>query len=161
MKKYMLVIMMLCILSLSAVVHALSKNQVALGGIPLDAPLTYVNSIYGPPTRIDGGGQWVSHYGNGFLVYSSPRTTGRDSRYKKAVNYVDEIRVTQNNGISTPDGAYVAMKEISIEKLYGKPFNKFSNKDGLITYWYFADTQLLAFEVKNGLVISIRITETD
>ena len=151
----------MCVLSMGTTVFALSKNQVALGGIPLDASLEYVNSIYGPPTHIDGGVQWVSYYGNGFLVCSSPRPNGKNSHYEKGINYVDTIKVTQNNGITTPDGAYVGMQESIIEELYGKPFNRFLNPDGATTYWYFANTQLLAFEVKKGVVISIRITETD
>ncbi len=161
MKKISFVIIMLCIFCFSNTVFALSKNQVALGGIPLDASLLYVNSIYGQPTRIEGGRQWISHYGNGFLVYSSPKYNGKDSPYQKGVNYVDQIKVTQNNGIATPDGAFVGMDEHVIEELYGEPFNKFESQNNVMTYWYFAETQLLAFEAKDGFVISIRICETD
>ena len=161
MKRKLFVFIMLCIFSLSSTVFALSKNQVALGGIPLDASLIYVNSIYGLPTRIESGSRWISHYGNGFLVYSIPKYNGKGSPYKKGVNYVDQIKVTQNNGISTPDGAYVGMKEYVIEELYGEPFNKFEQQKNIMTYWYFAETQLLAFEAKDGVVISIRICETD
>jgi hypothetical protein len=120
-----------------------------------------VNSIYGTPTRIEGGSQWISHYGNGFWVYSSPKYNGKGSPYKKGVNYVDQIEVTQNNGIATPDGAYVGMEECVIEELYGIPFKKFEMQKNITTYWYFAETQLLAFEVKDGVVIRIRICETD
>ncbi|WP_407397365.1 hypothetical protein [Anaerovibrio sp.] len=155
------ILIIIYILCMSTTVSALSKNQIALGGIPLDASLKYVNSIYGPPTHIDGGGRWVSHYGNGFLVYSSSRRSRPDNHYEVGVNYVDQVIVTQNNGIATPDGAYVGMRENSIEELYGTPFNKFVNEKGELTYWYFANTQLLELKVKNSKVISIRITETD
>jgi len=163
MKRLLSFILAIYVISCASVAFALSKQQIALGGIPLDAPLTYVNSIYGAPSHIDGGSRWISYYGNGFLVYSSPRPKlhNEEKEYKVGVNYVDSIKVTQNNGISTPDGAYVGMKENVVEKIYGEPFSKYKGKDETMIYWYFADTQLLALEARNGIVTTIRIEETN
>lgn len=161
MKKLLIAVTLIISLMFSANAFALSKNQVALGGIPLDASLEYVNSIYGHPKHIDGGRIWVSHYGNGFLVYSSSRPYIGNSKYKPGVNYVDQVLVNQNNGIATPDGAYVGMKENVIQSLYGDAFRTFTKEGGIKVYWYFAGTELLEFEAKGGVVTQIRICETD
>ena len=158
--RLLLMVVFLCIVILSPSVFALSKNQVALGGIQLDASLIYVNSIYGYPRKIESNGYfWKSYYGNGFVVESSSRRD--EPQYKRGEHYVDQITVTQNNGITTPDGAYVGMKEDSIEKIYGEPFCKGSFENNTNTYMYFAGTELLSFVARNGVVTEIRICETD
>ena len=116
---------------------SISVDRIALGGISIDSSLKYVRSIYGSPNHIDSyakGSCWKLKYGDGFFVWASSRG---GANYEKGTYYVDQVIADKDNGIATPDGIKVGMKENIIEDTYGEPFSM-HRRDGLLLYSNFA-----------------------
>ena len=164
MKKIASLLIVVGVLLISSVCFAsISVDRIALGGISIDSSLKYVKSIYGTPIHINtynNGQRWELKYGDGFLVQASSRS---GENYEEGTYYVDQVVVNKDNGIATPDGVRVGMKESVIESTYGEPFSV-HQRDGLSFYWYFDDSgkdKLLEFGVLDGVIRSMRCVQAD
>lgn len=103
-----------------------SSDQFSFGGITRDASLEYIMSIYGEPSERISGDTWMTY------KYGDDGSFSIDFIYDK--NFIDrckgggspywhctEIRVTADNGISTPAGVAVGMSKQELINIYGEP----------------------------------------
>lgn len=135
MKRLILSVFSLLIVSISTVFAAIPDSEFAIGGITIGSSADYVQSIYGEPTHIsdkvpnaEGGYSYSYAYGSSFYIFFDANT-----------NVVTGIFSTANNGLITPAGLTVGMDADAIEQAYGEPWK---NDRGYISYhekengWY-------------------------
>ena len=131
------------------------NSEVSLGGIPYQAPESYVKSIYGSPTS--NRTEYVDNE-----VHRGYITTWKygDSL---SIDFIDDhvsfITATANNGFATPAGAYVGMKESILQRLYGAPRKHHTWQDGSSFEYYRSEMDDyigIRFDCQNGIVKSIR-----
>ena len=126
----------------------------------------YVKSIYGEPDKIES--QYVANGAGGAIPPGSTIYTwyyGNSFEltivnYSNRKNYEIVIYATStaNNGLKTPDGVTVGMKENILYQKYGTPDDITEQMDRkLIRYDYEPDTSWILFEVKNGVISSISV----
>lgn len=137
----------------STAMAKVDRSQVALGGIPMGAPMSYVRSIYGEPDRTESKHAYKTtvydyYYGNGVHIYSM----GTDR--------ANVINVTANNGWATPAGVTVGMDESIITQIYGPADH--TRKSGSKTYYEYQPAPhggpaIMIFGVKNGKITSISV----
>ena len=127
MKRLILSVFSLLIVSISTVFAAIPDSEFAIGGITIGSSADYVQSIYGEPTHIsdkvpnaEGGYSYSYAYGSSFYIFFDANT-----------NVVTGIFSTANNGLITPAGLTVGMDADAIEQAYGEPWK---NDRGYISY---------------------------
>ena len=130
MKRLILSIFSLLIVSISTVFAAIPDSEFAIGGVTIGSSADYVQSIYGEPTHIsdkvpnaEGGYSYSYAYGASFYIFFDANT-----------NVVTGIFSTANNGLTTPVGLTVGMDADAIEQAYGEPWK---NDRGYISYQHF------------------------
>lgn len=118
MKRLILSIFSLLIVSISTVFAAIPDSEFAIGGVTIGSSADYVQSIYGEPTHIsdkvpnaEGGYSYSYAYGASFYIFFDANT-----------NVVTGIFSTANNGLTTPVGLTVGMDADAIEQAYGEPW---------------------------------------
>ena len=123
-------------------------EKVAIGGLQLGNTREYVKSIYGEPDSDETVENVLE------LVPVQVWKYGQSLMIHFANGKIQRIVVSANNGLSTPDGLRVGMKEYDIKKIYGEPFS--TKHDGFYNYrspnfdWLLINTQ-------NGSVSKITI----
>lgn len=105
MKRLILSIFSLLIVSISTVFAAIPDSEFAIGGVTIGSSADYVQSIYGEPTHIsdkvpnaEGGYSYSYAYGSSFYIFFDANT-----------NVVTGIFSTAINGLTTPAGLTVGM----------------------------------------------------
>lgn len=105
MKRLILSVFSLLIVSISTVFAAIPDSEFAIGGITIGSSADYVQSIYGEPTHIsdkvpnaEGGYSYSYAYGSSFYIFFDANT-----------NVVTGIFSTAINGLTTPAGLTVGM----------------------------------------------------
>lgn len=100
MKRLILSVFSLLIVSISTVFAAIPDSEFAIGGITIGSSADYVQAIYGEPTHIsdkvpnaEGGYSYSYAYGSSFYIFFDANT-----------NFS-----TANNGLTTPAGLTVGM----------------------------------------------------
>lgn len=129
-------------------------DKVSIGGVGPGSSIGYVKSIYGEPssTNYDTPTSATYEYGNSFVLTSNPK----DSQT------IYTVFSSAHNGLNTPDGVGVGMKESVLEEKYG-PCERIGNVDGVTYYHYAMDPNPslpnafggYSFGVKDGIIISI------
>ena len=114
----LLFLILLTISSVSFAQVKLTADQIALGGIHLWQPTSYVQQIYGVPAKVLSDGSLL--YGD-YSIYIS--TYGKSGNLR-----VKSIMATADNGWKTPAGIKVGMNESVIQETYGKNFTTFKKK---------------------------------
>lgn len=102
-------------MSIAATCSAIAPDQVALGGVNINAKSSYLESIYGKPSKVN--------YRGDFKVEGFYGTTLKVS-YWATIPFGGEMLgmdTMANNGFSTPAGISVGMDENIIKKTYGHP----------------------------------------
>lgn len=137
----------------STAMAKVDRSQVALGGIPMAAPMSYVRSIYGEPDRTESKHAYKTtvydyYYGKGVHIYSM----GTDR--------ANVINVTANNGWTTPAGVAVGMSETVLTDVYGKA-DYIEYYKGTTLYEYqlapYSGPPIMIFGVENGKITSISV----
>lgn len=148
MKRLILSVFSLLIVSISTVFAAISDSEFAIGGVTIGSSADYVQSIYGEPTHIsdkvpnaEGGYSYSYAYGSSFYIFFDANT-----------NVVTGIFSTANNGLTTPAGLTVGMDADAIEQAYGEPWK---NDRGYISYH--EEGKWLVFTTHNGKITEIKL----
>ena len=126
-KKILLMVSMLTLLAIGTCSASIKADEVALGGLPYDSSLEYIEQIYGKPVSNSTTGShplWKGvittlKYGDSVVL------TMRDDKLIHADCYAD-------NGWATPELIVVGSTKKLVEKTYGEPDSK--TKDS----WYYA-----------------------
>lgn len=109
------------------------KEDVALGGIPLNVSEEYVRSVYGAPDDIsyktDGGFGKTKKFAYGTSFYVT-----FDNR-----NRVIDVMSNGNNGLKTPPGFAVGMPMSEVKAYYGSAGYDNQGKDGTWSIRYSSD----------------------
>ena len=149
--KYVLCLLtVICIFPFGKANAAISDEQIAIGGITYKCPISYVLDKFGPPHRIESGGYYWG--ANSLFVNTWSSAKGQ-------TNYVTEMRTSANNGIETPAGVIVGMKDTVLNQVYGQADMVIDNdRNGFTVYIYNSPKSgSLAFRVKNGVIKSIEM----
>ena len=146
MKRYILLVGALLMLSFSTVCASIPDSEFSLGGITIGSSADYVKSLYGEPDRASNAqpGPDGSYYG---YVYGSSLRI----EFNADTNAVTGVIVTANNGFSTPAGITVGMDADVITQLYGEPFRI---SGGIISYH--EEGKWLVFTPRNGKITEIK-----
>jgi len=118
----------------------IAADEIALGGLVPNTPMSVVKKIYGQPLSYYRG---HADYGNGFTIY----TMGGNEAWS--------ISTTQNNGIATPAGVIVGMNADVLNRVYGKAdsLEKDNTFGGYIYHYYSPDlTRHLQIYVKDDII---------
>lgn len=152
MKRIFSMLLFLILLTISSVSFAqvkLTSDQIALGGIHLWQPISYVQQIYGVPAKVLSDGSLL--YGD-YSIYIS--TYGKSGNLR-----VKSIMATADNGWKTPAGIKVGMNESVIQETYGKNFTTFKKKGiKYIQYDGYHCLAHLVFGVKDHKILFILIS---
>ncbi len=151
-KKAVVAIFPLCILTTGTAMASISNNEINLGGLTPTTSIEYMESIYGAPDRVetkysDGQTMHVYHYGNSVEVNS----------FRKPTTAI--VRISANNGWATPAGVTVGMDKSVITNIYGSPDFKYKGNSGETVYEYH-DTHAvssLSFGIKKNKISWISI----
>ena len=156
MKKKILAVLagMLCIGSV--VMANLATDEGTLGGIYPGADVDYITEIYGQPDR-----QEPAHYTAAWDEYSTSIEYG-DSVYFFCTGpsangpfHVASMRISANNGFSTPRGIHVGSTRRAVYNAYGQPYVNQGNGKHL---WYKVEKRgNLVFHFKGDIVESINL----
>lgn len=129
-------------------------DKVAIGNVGPGSSIGYVKSVYGEPTstNYDTPTSATYEYGDSFVLTSSPK----DSQT------IYTVFSSAHNGLNTPDGVGVGMKESVLEEKYG-PCERIGHVDGVTYYHYAMDPNPslpnafggYSFGVKDGVIVSI------
>lgn len=143
-------IAVVCLFPLSKAEATISDEQIAIGGITYKCPINYVLDKFGPPHRIESGGYYWG--ANSLFVNTWSSAKGQ-------TNYVTEMRTSANNGIETPAGVIVGMKDTVLNQVYGQADMVIDNdRNGFTVYIYNSPKSgSLAFRVKKGVIKSIEM----
>lgn len=149
-KCVLCLIAVVCLFPLSKAGAMISDEQIAIGGITYKCSINYVLDKFGPPHRIESGGYYWG--ANSLFVNTWSSAKGQ-------TNYVTEMRTSANNGIETPAGVIVGMKDSVLNKVYGQADMVVdSDRTGCTVYIYNSPKSgSLAFRVKNGVIKSIEM----
>ena len=141
----------------------LPEEAIALGGLKIGSSRAYVESIYGPPDRLESSmytniGPNHSdvkvlyyYYGNSFKILIR---TDRDS--------VMDINTTSNNGIETPQGLHVGSTTADIKRTFGYLPEGLEGNSGEPDYAYSyegAGSTLIFYTHGDGTIYEIRLME--
>lgn len=144
---YLLTIM--CLLPLGNANAMISDGEIAIGGITYKCPINRVLEKFGQPHRIESGGYYWG--ANSLFVNTWSSAKGQ-------TNYVTEMKTSARNGIETPAGVIVGMKDTVLNQVYGKADMVVDNGAKRCTYIYNSpNSGSLAFRVENGVIIAIEM----
>lgn len=148
MKRYLLLVCTLLMLSFSTAFASIPDSEFSLGGITVGVTSDYVKSIYGEPDKISavqpgmfGYYYYTYFYGNSLIMsfYANSDT-------------LSAIYVRGNNGFSTPAGITVGMDADIITEKYGQPSKIDQN-----VISYHEGNKWLVFVTQNGKIIEIKL----
>lgn len=132
----------------SVTAFAISDDQLVIGGIPLYGSPEYVMQVYGKPQKIGP----VQGFDETRYSYGSFWVGVDDYTHK-----ITSIFTTANNGIATSKGITVGTKYQRVLDLYGTP----DKTDSRHYASYRANGGWLVFELKNGIVTTIKCFDRD
>ena len=149
-KFFLGLLTVICLFPFCKASATISDEQIAIGGITYMCHISYVLDKFGPPHRIESGGYYWG--GNSLFVNTWSSAKGQ-------TDYVTEMKTSANNGIETPAGVIVGMKDTVLNQVYGQADMVVdSDRNGCTVYIYNSPKSgSLAFRVKNGVIKSIEM----
>ena len=155
-EKTISVLALLVVFFCSSIASArLNDSEIALGGLAPGMDIAYAISIYGQPDKVS---QVIANrknysWGKGFDVETFHTLSGSEQIYM--------INTTANNGISTPRGIHAGSKVDEMLKMYGEAGASVvdTRKDAASSYYYYGTHCSLGFEVRNGIVTCIYVSD--
>ena len=127
------------------------NSELALGGITCGASEDYVLQIYGKPDKIIKYKDAKDYFDGKSKHY----LYGEDFDIMFDGDRVFNIKITGANGITTPSGLTVGMKETEIYKKYGQP----DSKSKKTCYYHLQEKGLerlgIRFDFEKGKITSI------
>ena len=134
MKKCILFLLLALLLPASLCAAAeVPEEDVAIGGIRIGSTISYVESIYGEPNRIERPGGWNSFPDNP-KVYGIHYSYGSSvvMRFRADNETLYAMEVTEDNGFQTPRGIHVGSTRADIIRAY----NEGESTTKMYTYAY-------------------------
>lgn len=122
MKKCILFLLLALLLPSSLCAAAeVPEKDVAIGGIRIGSTISYVESIYGEPDRIERPGGWNSFPDNP-KVYGIHYYYGSSvvMRFRADNETLYAMEVTEDNGFQTPHGIHVGSTRADIIRAYNE-----------------------------------------
>ena len=141
------------------IVGTLAPNQVALGKVHIHDSPDQVVHYWKAATHVSGHGKWLTYtYGQTFGVRF------HQGGYSRQDYGVSEVSTIAPNGIATPAGIEVGMRDQILQQKYGMPthLTTASQENGYTTtYFYYGYASELghelSFDVREGKIIKIRL----
>ena len=155
MKKIISTMAIILVTHLNVCSATIPNSELSLGGITCGASEEYVLKIYGKPDKIMTYNDAKDYFDGKAKHY----LYGEDFDILFDGNSVFNIKITGANGISTPSGLMVGMKETEIYKKYGTPDSKSKNT----CYYHLKGKGLehlgIRFDFEKGKITSIMCGE--
>ena len=159
MKKSLLLAAMLTLCSATCFA-TIPTSELAIGGIvPGNSP-SYVQSVFGAPTKFKHGTDYYGRTVEREIFF----TYGKSFKIRFYDDFAISIVSKANNGLSTPSGIHVGSSVTEVKRTFGTPDKLppyLRNKKDILRYIDEPYSRELLLKIKNGKVIEMTLSPAE